>query len=149
MITSSMELPADVFTIVGITWFGRRWSATLSLLLCGLTMVVCAFVKGQNIFIVLISDMMMFLIRVEHHPDNRISHWTVLLHLRHECWSAVHRGADANLSEGPGHSSGQCYVHGLLNGLTVHCILGKVNTKQIGNNKLHFTSPSSQKKLPF
>ena len=88
-------------------------------------MVVCAFVKGQNIFIVLISGIMMFLIRVKHPPDNRISHWTILLHLRHECWSAVHRGADANLSEGPGHSSGQCYVHGLLNGLTVHCILGK------------------------
>ena len=49
MITSSMELPADVFTIVGITWFGRRWSASLSLLLCGITMVVCAFVKGQNV----------------------------------------------------------------------------------------------------
>ena len=49
MITSAMELPADLLSIVGITWLGRRWSASLSLLLCGLTMMVCAFVKGRKI----------------------------------------------------------------------------------------------------
>lgn len=46
MIAASMELPADLFSIVGLTWFGRRWSASLSLLLCGLTMLCCALVKG-------------------------------------------------------------------------------------------------------
>ena len=46
MIAASMELPADLFSIVGINWFGRRWSASLSLLLCGVTMLVCGFVKG-------------------------------------------------------------------------------------------------------
>ena len=29
MITSAMELPADLLSIVGITWLGRRWSASL------------------------------------------------------------------------------------------------------------------------
>ena len=48
LITSAMELPADLLSIVGITWLGRRWSASLSLLLCGLTMMVCAFVKGRK-----------------------------------------------------------------------------------------------------
>merc|ERR1719510_949721 len=45
MISAAMELPADLLSIVGINWFGRRWSSALSLLLCGLTMVVCAFSK--------------------------------------------------------------------------------------------------------
>ena len=48
MIAAAMELPADLFSIVGINWFGRRWSSALSLLLCGLTMVVCAFAKGRQ-----------------------------------------------------------------------------------------------------
>ena len=46
MIGAAMELPADLFSIVGLAWFGRRWSASLALLLCGLTMVLCAFFKG-------------------------------------------------------------------------------------------------------
>ena len=50
MIAASMELPADLFSIVGINWFGRRWSASLSLLLCGVTMLVCGFVKGIRTF---------------------------------------------------------------------------------------------------
>ena len=48
MISAAMELPADLLSIVGINWFGRRWSSALSLLLCGLTMVVCAFSKGRQ-----------------------------------------------------------------------------------------------------
>ena len=49
MVAASMELPADLFSIVGINWFGRRWSASLALLFCSLTMVVCAFVKGKTL----------------------------------------------------------------------------------------------------
>ena len=47
MISAAMELPADLLSIVGINWFGRRWSSALCLLFCGLTMVVCAFSKGR------------------------------------------------------------------------------------------------------
>ena len=47
MISVTMELPADLLSIVGINWFGRRWSSALCLLFCGLTMVVCAFSKGR------------------------------------------------------------------------------------------------------
>ena len=46
MIAAAMELPADLLCILGINWCGRRWSSALSLLLCGLTMAVCAFTKG-------------------------------------------------------------------------------------------------------
>ena len=48
MLAASVELPADLSSIVGIIWLGRRWSASLSLLLCAVTMLVCAFVKGNN-----------------------------------------------------------------------------------------------------
>ena len=47
MIAASMELPADLASIVGINWLGRRWSASISLLLTGVTMVICAFTAGQ------------------------------------------------------------------------------------------------------
>ena len=54
MIAAAMELPADLFSIVGINWFGRRWSSALSLLFCAATMVVCAFAKGRQTRIKLI-----------------------------------------------------------------------------------------------
>ena len=47
MIAASMELPADLASIVGINWLGRRWSASISLVLTGVTMVICAFTAGQ------------------------------------------------------------------------------------------------------
>jgi len=40
MVAAAMELPADLLSIVGLNWLGRRWSASLSLLLCGGTMAV-------------------------------------------------------------------------------------------------------------
>ena len=48
MIAAAMELPADLLCIVGINWLGRRWSCALSLLLCGLTMFLCAFAEGRR-----------------------------------------------------------------------------------------------------
>ena len=48
MIAASMELPADLASIWGINWLGRRWSASLSLIGCGLTMLPCAFITGMN-----------------------------------------------------------------------------------------------------
>ena len=47
-IVAAVELPADLFNIFGVDWIGRRWTAALSLLLCGLTMLVCAFTKGRR-----------------------------------------------------------------------------------------------------
>ena len=46
-IVAAVELPADLFNIFGVDWIGRRWTAALALLLCGLTMLVCAFTKGR------------------------------------------------------------------------------------------------------
>ena len=48
MIAALMELPADLASIWGINWLGRRWSASLSLIGCGLTMLPCAFITGMN-----------------------------------------------------------------------------------------------------
>ena len=48
MIAASMELPADLASIWGINWLGRRWSASLSLIGCGLTMLPCAFITGMS-----------------------------------------------------------------------------------------------------
>ena len=48
MIAAAMELPADLLCIVGINWLGRRWSCALSLLLCGLTMFLCALAEGRR-----------------------------------------------------------------------------------------------------
>ena len=47
MIATSMELPADLASIWGINWLGRRWSASLALALCALTMLPCAFTTGD------------------------------------------------------------------------------------------------------
>ena len=47
MIAASMELPADLASIVGMNWLGRRWSASIALLLTAVTMVICAFTAGQ------------------------------------------------------------------------------------------------------
>ena len=49
MIATSMELPADLLSIFGINWIGRRWSAFLSLFACGVTMIVCAFTAGNTL----------------------------------------------------------------------------------------------------
>ena len=49
MIAAAMELPADLLCIVGINMFGRRWSSALSMLFCGLTMLVCAFSEGEQL----------------------------------------------------------------------------------------------------
>ena len=49
MIAASMELPADLASIWGINWLGRRWSASLSLICCGLTMLPCAFIPGKYV----------------------------------------------------------------------------------------------------
>ena len=48
MIAAGMELPADLGAIVGINWLGRRWSASISMLLSSVTMLICAFTTGKS-----------------------------------------------------------------------------------------------------
>jgi len=43
MVATSLELPADLCSIVGLNWLGRRWSSSISLFCCGVTMIVCAW----------------------------------------------------------------------------------------------------------
>jgi len=47
MVAAAMELPADLLSIVGMDWLGRRWSSSIPLLACGLTMLACAWLSDN------------------------------------------------------------------------------------------------------
>ena len=51
MVTIGMELPADLLSIVGLDWLGRRWSACIPMFACGITMIACPFIAGQSLHI--------------------------------------------------------------------------------------------------
>ena len=109
MIATSMELPADLASIWGINWLGRRWSASLALALCALTMLPCAFTTGDYHGMARVSMLEVYLtcfIRACYHSNDLLPCWTFLHHLRHECWFPVHCGGDANLPPGTGKCSG-------------------------------------------
>ena len=46
IISILLELPADLLAIWGLNSLGRRWSATLSLALSSVAMIICAFLLG-------------------------------------------------------------------------------------------------------
>ena len=46
IISILLELPADLLAIWGLNSLGRRWSATLSLALSSVAMIICAFMLG-------------------------------------------------------------------------------------------------------
>ena len=46
MVATALELPADLLSIVGLNWIGRRWSSAISLSVCGTTMFCCALLPG-------------------------------------------------------------------------------------------------------
>jgi len=43
MIATLMELPADLLSIVGMNWLGRRWSSFIPMIGCAATMLACAW----------------------------------------------------------------------------------------------------------
>ena len=47
MVGTAMELPADLLSIVGLNWLGRRWSACIPMFACGVTMFACTWIVGQ------------------------------------------------------------------------------------------------------
>ena len=47
MVTAAMELPADLLSIVGLNWLGRRWSSCIPMFGCGITMIACTWIVGQ------------------------------------------------------------------------------------------------------
>ena len=47
MVSTAIEFPADTLAILGINLLGRRWSASLSMLLCAATMAATAATPGQ------------------------------------------------------------------------------------------------------
>ena len=51
MISGALELPADLFSIVGLNYLGRRWSSSFSLLACGVSILSCAWLTGIFNFI--------------------------------------------------------------------------------------------------
>jgi len=48
MVTIAMELPADLLSIVGLNWLGRRWSSFIPMFGCGVTMIACIWVAGNG-----------------------------------------------------------------------------------------------------
>ena len=48
MVSTAIEFPADTLAILGINLLGRRWSASLSMLLCAATMAATAATPGQQ-----------------------------------------------------------------------------------------------------
>ena len=65
------------------------------------------------------------LFRDQGAPSRGVSHGKIFRHLRHERGLPVHGGGDANLPERAGYSVGQHDVHGLSDGRSIHCLLGK------------------------
>ena len=53
MISAALELPADLLSIVGLNYLGRRWSSSVSLLACGVCILPCAWLTGCIIFLLL------------------------------------------------------------------------------------------------
>ena len=47
-ISSLLEFPGDLLAIWGVDAIGRRWSCALSLLLSGITMLICGLLQGEN-----------------------------------------------------------------------------------------------------
>ena len=47
IVSSMIELPADLATIWGLDNLGRRWSAFLSMFLSAVAMVLCSFFLGK------------------------------------------------------------------------------------------------------
>merc|ERR1719228_1484660 len=47
MISGALELPADLLSILGLNYLGRRWSSSISLFACGITILPCAWLTGH------------------------------------------------------------------------------------------------------
>ena len=47
MISGGLELPADLFSILGLDYLGRRWSSALSLFACGASILPCAWLTSK------------------------------------------------------------------------------------------------------
>ena len=45
-ISSFLELPSDLLSIVGMDYIGRRWSSAISLALSGVFLLPCAWIQG-------------------------------------------------------------------------------------------------------
>jgi len=46
-LSAFLELPADLLSIPGLNWLGRRWSAAISLALSGIFMIPCAWLQSD------------------------------------------------------------------------------------------------------
>jgi len=47
MISGGLELPADLFSILGLDYLGRRWSSAFSLFSCGVCILPCAWLTNH------------------------------------------------------------------------------------------------------
>lgn len=54
-ISSALEFPSDLLSIWGLEYIGRRWSAVISLAGSAITMVICAFVIENALFVTIMA----------------------------------------------------------------------------------------------
>ena len=60
MISGAIEFPADLFSIVGLNYLGRRWSSFVSLFACGVTILPCAWLTGKTLHPIFIFTSLTF-----------------------------------------------------------------------------------------
>ena len=135
MVATALELPADLLSIVGLNWIGRRWSSAISLSVCGATMFSCALLPGILAFSLFLTKYLSchcqwhFLPLFHYYRPPWSSACDVhgrKIHrnLRHQCWIDDCRRGDANWVEMPGSLPCQCIEHGGYDGLSIYSLFG-------------------------
>ena len=87
MISGALELPADLLSILGLNYLGRRWSSSISLFACGITILPCAWLAGEKYLTMI--DYFTYMFRPLGSSGSFCNDRTVLGNLCHEYRDAV------------------------------------------------------------
>ena len=157
-ISAALEFPADLLSIVGLEWLGRR---------------LRSFEQRNQAIMSQVVSRSLHVSRRDHHLALCLAHqpadatsnlchgWKILCHLRHEHWLSVLSWGDLSktnwrdfvfpgASHHParaGHGSGPPDVHGQPSGVAPHCLLGEL-ILTLPTYDHDFLRASCQRKLP-
>jgi MFS family permease len=81
-LSSFLELPSDLLSIIGLEVVGRRWSAVLSLVGSGIAMMMCAVFHSQVMLVTIMAMVGRFFITYSMNTAAQISLETVPTELR-------------------------------------------------------------------
>ena len=139
MISGALELPADLLSILGLNYLGRRWSSSISLFACGITILPCAWLAGEKYLTmccyfhmhVQTTGKLRLFLQWPHgfgQPMpwilgcSSLSRWLVCWHkFISDDWPT----GNANPAEGSGNSLGKCDVHGVSDGFSLYCLFSR------------------------